>query len=61
MGGVLKGFAIGPVLFIIYINCLPDSVTNHIKLFADDSKLGAPVNTIKDCEALQNYITQLHE
>ena len=33
----------------------------HIKLFADDSKLWAPVKTIEDCEALQNDITQLHE
>ena len=61
MSGVPQGSVLGPVLFTIYINSLPDSVTNHIKLFADDSKLWAPVKTIEDCEALQNDITQLHE
>ena len=61
MSGVPQGSVLGPVLFIIYINYLPDNVTNHIKLFANDSKLWAPVKTIEDCEALQNDITQLHE
>ena len=61
MSGVPQGSVLGPVLFIIYISSLPDSVTNHIKLFADDSKLWAPVKTIEDCEALQNDIPQLHE
>ena len=57
MSGVPQGSVLGPVLFIIYINSLPDSVTNHIKLFADDNKLWAPVKTIEDCDALQNDIT----
>ena len=52
---------LGPVIYIIYINPLPDHVTNHITLFVYDSKLWAPVKTIEDCEALQNDITQLHE
>ena len=59
MSRVPQGSVLGPVLFIIYINSLPDSVTNHIKLFADDSKLWAPVKTIEDCDALQNDITLL--
>ena len=61
MSGVPQGSFLGPVLFMIYINSFPDSVTNHIKHFADDSKLWAPVKTIEDCEAMQNDITQLHE
>ena len=61
MSGVPQGSVLGPVLFIISINFLPDSVTNHIQIFADDSKLWEPVKTIEDCEAMQNDITQLHE
>ena len=48
------GSVLSPVIFIFYINSLPDSITNYIKRFADDSKLWTPVKTIEDCEALQN-------
>ena len=57
MSGVPQCSVLGPVLFIIYINSPPDSVTNHIKLVADDSKRWALVKTIEDCGALQNGIT----
>ena len=61
MSGVPQGSVLGTVIFIIYINPLPDSVTNHIQFFSDDSKPWAPVKTIEDCETLQNDIIQLHE
>ena len=51
ISGVPQGSVLGQVLFIIYINSRPDSVTNHIKRLADDSKLWAPVKTIEDCKS----------
>ena len=34
-----RGSIVGPLLFLIYINNLPDRVTSTAKLFADDTSL----------------------
>ena len=47
MSGLPQGSILCPVIFIIYIDCLPDSVTNHIKLFTDNSKLWSKIKTIE--------------
>ena len=54
--GIPQGSVLGPILFTIYINDLPDVVQNITKLFADDTKLYAVVNNEEDQFNLQNDV-----
>ena len=59
LSGVPQGSVLGPILFLIYINDLDDSITSNILKFADDTKLFRKVNTDGDKQHLQNDLDRL--
>jgi hypothetical protein len=55
--GVPQGSVLGPILFLVYINDLPDVVKNSdIFLYADDAKIFKCIHCMLDCINLQSDI-----
>ena len=61
LSGIPQGSVLGPVLFVIYINDMPDSIENLIQMFTDDTKLYAQVNNDEDSKSLQEDVNRLEE
>ena len=61
ISGVPQGSVLGPILFLIYVNDIPETVNCSIKMFADDTKLFRTVKTIDDCNILQNDLNTLSQ
>ena len=51
--GVPQGTVLGPLLFLAYINDLPDNISSEVRLFADDCVLYRPIHNNSDVSGLQ--------
>ena len=49
----------GPILFVLYVNDLPDCTSSDIYLFADDTKIFRNITCDSDSELLQHDLDEL--
>jgi len=57
--GVPQGSVLAPILFLIYINDMPEGVNSYMNLFADDAKLCRRVRVEEDCKILQEDLDKI--
>ncbi|KAI8510225.1 DTW domain-containing protein 2 [Branchiostoma belcheri] len=59
--GVPQGTVLGPLLFLLYINDLPDQLDSNVRLFADDCLLYVELSTQTDSQLLEKDLNTLEE
>ena len=53
VSGVPQGSVLGPLLFLLFVNDIPDWIITNIRMFADDTKIWTQLSCPEDAVKLQ--------
>ena len=59
--GIPQGSVLGPLLFVCYVNDMPENITSTAYMFADDTNVYRNINTHIDRDVLQSDLSRLED
>ena len=59
LSGVPQGSVLGPLLFLLFVNDIPDELKCRVKMFADDTKIWNPIGKLQDEDMLREDLGKL--
>ena len=61
LSGIPQGSVLGPILFLLFVDDLLESVEGLVKIFADDTKVFTAFHEESDCERLRKDLDNLSD